>query len=262
MRSSILLGFGWASIILASPTLTSYSDLTNPPTPESWTFAFTNWSGPGCPDYPTWNIDTRQSIGPYNMNSSADTWWFYFAYPWLRVNATTPSVWCEAEVKYTELADHTGTPRKEDQSKYRLRMHKNGTTVEANYNIDEGNGVVWKVTYGLDENEVSNLGGNRIVRRLMYAQVADTRTLQGPLNHNGSQTMHLEYLEATQSSPLPRPATCATATFRMKIELSVTTSTEGRSAIVDSKTIFDAKNSPKFYGVNHGISYGWEACHE
>jgi hypothetical protein len=58
------------------------------------------------------------------------------------------ATWCEMKIKYREMqgtfAPHDVPKGKEE---YRLVMHGNGTTVEANYGFDEGVRAVWKFTY-------------------------------------------------------------------------------------------------------------------
>lgn len=187
MKSKPLFAHFLASTTLASPILTRQepSDVL---IPEFWTFDLLSWNGPGCPDYPKYNGTetdnsfTRQSIGPYLFNSSADTWWFYFAYPWMRVRlsdisghaAKSNNTWCESTIKYQEMANDYGTRRKEEESKYRLRMHKNGTTIEAVYKLRDGMSAEWKVTY--------------------LAENGDEVLVSYPLRINSTKTVHADLI--------------------------------------------------------------------
>jgi hypothetical protein len=120
--------------------------------PRFWGFNITSLTGPGCP-----NIDaavqapfsTRPTYGSNTVDGSEIYYW-HFAYPSLRaaVGPGTPAVeastWCETTLSYNEL-DTLGAPV--NKPEYRLQLHKNGTAMQATYELDEGVVAKWKFTY-------------------------------------------------------------------------------------------------------------------
>jgi hypothetical protein len=128
--------------------------------PYGWQFNITALSGPGCPDFgqtmPT--FVTRPTFGRNTVDGSEIYYWF-FAYPHLRasVGPDVPeaSVWCETTLSYTEY-NQQGVA---DVPEYRLKLHKNGTSVLAEYDLEEGVVAEWKMTYYTDEDEVRETCG-------------------------------------------------------------------------------------------------------
>jgi hypothetical protein len=124
--------------------------------PEAWMFTLQSWSGDGCPDFNNTNatkpnyMNTRQSDGPFMFNSSADTFWAYFAFPYMEVHLPPngPSrmarVVCDLTVLYEQTNEYGGTLKDEEKT-HVLRLHKNGSLVEANYKLDKGVNAEWQV---------------------------------------------------------------------------------------------------------------------
>lgn len=120
--------------------------------PPNWSFTITSLLGPGCPDLGkngTVSRTTRPTFGSNTVDGSEIYYWF-IAYPWLRVNlATGPRhTWCETTLAYTEYAD---VEKKERGEAYRLRLHKNGTRGIATYQLDEGVKAYWDFAYYIGE---------------------------------------------------------------------------------------------------------------
>lgn len=124
--------------------------------PYNWRFNITALEGPGCPDFGQVNPPyvTRPTFGQNTVDGSEIYYWF-FAYPHLRASVgpdqPEDSIWCETTLSYTEL-DKDGNPAAKPG--YRLKLHKNGTEILADYALDAGVEANWKFTYyvgGKDE---------------------------------------------------------------------------------------------------------------
>lgn len=123
-----------------------------------WMFTLQSWSGDGCPDFENTNatkpnyMKTRQNSGPFMFNSSANTFWFYFAFPYMEAHLPPNGptrlvrVTCDLTVKYEQVTEYGGTLRDEDKT-HVLRLHKNGSLVEANYKLDKGVTAEWQVRF-------------------------------------------------------------------------------------------------------------------
>lgn len=115
--------------------------------PPNWAYNITSLHGPGCPDFATPSNDaynTRLTFGQNTLDGSEIYYW-HIAYPSLRASlGSVEHTWCETELSYTEFADVEKTKKGEY---YRLRLHKNGTKVIANYDLEEGVKATWEVTY-------------------------------------------------------------------------------------------------------------------
>lgn len=145
-----------AALALPSPIIPA-DDL--PPVrilPYSWLWNITALSGPGCPDFGAdyrKSFVTRSNHGANTVDGSEIYYWF-FAYPHLRasVGPGTPqaSIWCETTLSYTEYAKGGLA----EAAEYRAKLHKNGTAVTAQYNLEEGVTAQWKSTYYTDDGEV------------------------------------------------------------------------------------------------------------
>ena len=118
--------------------------------PRFWGFNITSLTGPGCPnsgaDVP---FSTRPTYGSNTVDGSEIYYW-HFAYPSLHAAvgpgaaAAEASTWCETTLSYNEL-DTLGAPLAKPE--YRLKLHKNGTAMQATYELDEGVVAKWKFTY-------------------------------------------------------------------------------------------------------------------
>jgi hypothetical protein len=149
-------------VLLSLTTLASVSRVRqqepplNDQCPETWQFDLTSFHGPGCPDSsPTYNrtgyFSTSQDLGsPFSLD--CETQWTWFDLPWMHASigmsetGAGSKTWCEAKIKYTEMRG-TYAPFPVKEPKWRLKMHKNGTTVETGYELDEGVRAIWSVQY-------------------------------------------------------------------------------------------------------------------
>ena len=72
--------------------------------------------------------------------------------------------YCEMRLKWREMkGENYPIDVPLDQAQWKLKMHRNGTTMEAGYAIDDGVEARWGVTYWMDEQDA-----NRKVRLLTY----------------------------------------------------------------------------------------------
>jgi hypothetical protein len=122
--------------------------------PSWWSFNITTLSGPGCPGLPSADAGPYVARPTYGMNTvdGSEIYYWFFAYPGLHasVGPGTPksATWCETTLSYTET-DLNGIPVPKPE--YRLKPHKNGTAINAVYNLDAGVEAEWKVTYYTDQ---------------------------------------------------------------------------------------------------------------
>lgn len=167
MKSAVVLALAGASAALTTPMISSSRSMIckrqdpvpfDPllEVPDAWQFTLLSWSGSGCPDYPTKSYnytppyqETHMSSGPFMFNSSLDTYWWYIAYPFMEVQLPKESdvklvkSTCTVEVAYQQTNEYGGKVK----GTHRLRLHKNGTLVQANYQLDEGVSVEWQSRY-------------------------------------------------------------------------------------------------------------------
>jgi hypothetical protein len=125
--------------------------------PNAWKFTLQSWSGDGCPDFQRTNetsagyMNTRQSNGPM-LNTSLSTYWSYVAFPWMQAQldpndpSRTARVRCDLTLLYEEVTE-SGSPVPEDKRTHRLRLHKNGSLIQANYMLDKGVTAEWQVRF-------------------------------------------------------------------------------------------------------------------
>ena len=120
--------------------------------PRFWGFNITSLTGPGCPNVGAADqvpFSTRPTYGSNTVDGSEIYYW-HFAYPSLRAAvgpgtaAAEASTWCETTLSYNEL-DTLGAPVAKPE--YRLKLHKNGTAMQATYHLDEGVVARWRFTY-------------------------------------------------------------------------------------------------------------------
>lgn len=126
-----------------------------PECPESWSWRVASLSGPGCPDNQTgFNLThghTSESWGSHFVEG-CHTPWIWWAFPYLQASISEgsqeTSTFCELTIKYREM-EGSAYPQDIplDEAKYKLVMHRNGTTMEARYALDEGVSARWKFTY-------------------------------------------------------------------------------------------------------------------
>lgn len=120
--------------------------------PNFWNYNLTSFRGPGCPTKSDGPYETRTTFGANTVDGSEIYYW-YVAYPYMRASVDADnkeaSVWCETTLKYTEL-DSTGT---KPQADYRLRLHKNGTSMIADTNLEEGVTAKWTFTYYIEDDD-------------------------------------------------------------------------------------------------------------
>lgn len=123
--------------------------------PFSWRFNITALSGPGCPDFGATGMPpfvTRHAYGRNTVDGS-EIYYNYLAYPHIRASvgpdAPEASIWCETTLSYTEH-DEEGPV---EVPEYRFKLHKNGTSMIAVYDLEDGVVAEWKVTYYTDGEE-------------------------------------------------------------------------------------------------------------
>lgn len=145
-----------AALLSLSSLVTALPTTQNPPQgirilPPAWGFTITSLKGPGCPDFgadPEVQRATRTTFGRNTVDGSEIYYWFV-AYPYLRVElGLNDHSWCETELKYTEYKDVKGEEEGED---YLFRLHKNGTSVIATYDLEEGMTAKFDFTYDVGE---------------------------------------------------------------------------------------------------------------
>ncbi|KAH6631226.1 hypothetical protein F5144DRAFT_531717 [Chaetomium tenue] len=208
--------------------------------PWSWNFEITALEGPGCPDFgATEPRVTRPTFGMNTVDGSEIYYW-HFAYPHIHLNvdAANPeaSIWCETTLKYTELVQ-SGEPA--DPAEYRLKLHKNGTRILANYDLEEGVEAKWTFTYDTD-------GADKIV---------DSITVAGPRAANSYTDNSPAAAELVQ---WPLPA-CGSGTIKYRTELTLSATKEGAKGSVDSD-LTPQGDEEQYYGIQQGVSYDWEKC--
>jgi hypothetical protein len=90
------------------------------------------------------------------FNSSADTFWYYIAFPWMQatLDQNDPSrlakISCNIQVGYEEVTEYGGRIKPENRT-HKLRLHKNGSLVMANYKLDKNVNAEWQVRYIVDQ---------------------------------------------------------------------------------------------------------------
>ncbi|KAK4040677.1 hypothetical protein C8A01DRAFT_15470 [Parachaetomium inaequale] len=241
MPSSLLVLAALMGTALALPSPITAADPVRI-LPYNWLFNITALKGPGCPDFGQVSppFSTRPTFGMNTVDGSEIYYW-HFAYPHIRlsVGPETPeaSVWCETTLSYAELENSDGlVPAVEPE--YRLKLHKNGTRMLANYELDEGVEARWKFTYATN-------GHDKIV---------DNITVAGP-REAGSYSDNSPQRELVQWR-LPK---CGTGTIKYRTELTLKASKAGAKGSVSSeKTQWEGETG--FYGVQQGVSYDWEKC--
>jgi hypothetical protein len=162
MKATTIVTLVLASSVLAEPIAIPHSPLsvlvkqndTNFNGPEAWMFTLKSWSGPGCPDYPSYNgtephMKTRTTTSSF-YKTADDVYWWFFAFPWMRSellkddSSRMTRLNCEMDIKYEEV-DAYGGPAK--NKTHKLRLHKNGTVIEANYKLDKDVVAEWQARY-------------------------------------------------------------------------------------------------------------------
>ncbi|RDL37293.1 uncharacterized protein BP5553_04726 [Venustampulla echinocandica] len=215
--------------------------------PYRWQWEMLKFHGPGCPDFGSnASYATRPTYGQNTMDGSEIYLW-YFAYPGIKakigpgVDESETYTWCHTELKYTE---NDNTYNQEPTANYRLRAHKNGTSIMANYQLDKGVTAEWKFTYYPEDAD----------------EVVDEIVIHGPLNNRNSSTLSW----FTENSPKPYPKwnlpSCGGGTIRYKTELTITSKTSEGKGTVNSDITDAQSGGTREYGVQQGVSYDWEHC--
>jgi len=210
--------------------------------PSWWGFNIIGLKGPGCPSNgPDTGYKTRETFGLNTVDGSEIYYW-HFAYPHIKASVggdeDEANVWCETTLNYTEWKDAKNTVTAAD---YRLKLHKNGTEVIANYDLDEGVEAKWKFTYYTTDDD----------------EVVDTISVNGPYKS--------KYEDDMQKSPVPKNPErwalpqCGTGIIKYKTELSLKAKKRGGKGTVASPTL-TVDGKPSYYGVQPGISYDFEKC--
>ncbi len=257
---ALLAALTGTALGLPNPAATSGSPVRI--LPFNWRFNITSLKGPGCPDFgaAAHPFVTRPTYGSNTVDGSEIYYWF-FAYPHIRASvgpgAPKASVWCETTLSYTEL-DEQGALAAEPG--YRLKLHKNGTEVLASYDLEDGVEAKFRFTYYTDgDGEVSAVAH---LRGLSPAhdidepvQIVDTLTVAGPRAAGDYQDISPAAHRQVQWA-LPH---CGSGTIKYRTELTVQASKDGAKGSVSSLRV-NYEGAPEFYGVQQGVSYGWEKC--
>ncbi|KAK4140168.1 uncharacterized protein C8A04DRAFT_15193 [Dichotomopilus funicola] len=209
--------------------------------PWNWLFEITALEGPGCPDVGPEGYGTRPTYGSNTVDGSEIYYW-HFAYPAISLNVDTEnpeaSIWCETTLKYTELSETSTDPA--DPAGYRLKLHKNGTEIIANYDLEEGVEATWTFTYDTD-------GDDKIV---------DTLTVAGPRSSDQAFYDITPPADKLVQWALPE---CGTGVIKYRTELSVKATKEGAKGTVTSDKV-TWQGQEEHYGVQQGVSYDWDYC--
>ncbi|KAF2832297.1 hypothetical protein CC86DRAFT_401067 [Ophiobolus disseminans] len=209
--------------------------------PENWQFDLTSFSGPGCPDSsPTFNRTgtgysrTTPDWGSHYVPGCAQQW-AWFSFPWLQGYISQPSgdvylsgqrrnsTWCELRIKYREMK---GTFAPHDvpkgQEEYKLVMHGNGTTVEANYGLDEGVKAVWKFTY-------------LPVGTSTRPKIMDAIVINGPVWNDTKPARRLEWSPVNETTPRWTEPTCGPTILSIRIDLELKSENSNAKGAIESK---------------------------
>lgn len=132
--------------------------------PEVWKFDIASYSGPGCPDStPGFNATlghTDQGWGSHFVPGCHTPWaWFSLPYTQATVGSAgrVSKTYCEMRLRWREMKGEAypiDVPL--DQASWRLKLHRNGSTIEAGYAIDERVRARWGITYWSDENDAGS----------------------------------------------------------------------------------------------------------
>ncbi|KAF2280458.1 uncharacterized protein EI97DRAFT_498625 [Westerdykella ornata] len=225
--------------------------------PAQWKFTLQNWSGDGCPDFgntsatPGYSF-TRQSSGPFMSNSSADTFWSYISFPWMQasLDGNNPSklarISCDVTVLYEEVTPY-GSALPPEKRTHKLKLHKNGSTIEANYKLDKGVNAEWQVRF-YDPQDFT-----------VMAQ--DWASVDGPLESGNDTHMAFEWLPPLFAPDPYVQSECGRSVFRIRLDLWLASRATGAGGKVFSKrTDWNNGKGKQWDGVNLGYSYDWEKC--
>jgi hypothetical protein len=240
--------------------------------PENWQFDLTSFHGPGCPDSsPTYNrtgyFSTSQAGGSH-FSPGCETQWMWFDLPWMHASLSAVETgeenktWCEAKIKYTEMRG-TFAPFPVKEPKWRLKMHKNGTTVETRYELGDGVKAVWTVQYSptrtVEGPKVCS-SSRTLHGMLTWTQFVDDIAVHGPLHKDTARTSRLDWSADSVPSPQWTAAECGTATFTMRVDLELKSEVSGGKGQVSWKKMKWSEDRDAEYGALVGISFDWEAC--
>ncbi|KAK4237590.1 hypothetical protein C8A03DRAFT_44564 [Achaetomium macrosporum] len=212
--------------------------------PYSWQYEITALEGPGCPDFNSMEAySTRPTFGSNTVDGSEIYYW-HFAYPHIHLtvdgdNTPEASIWCETTLKYVELTK-TGAPP--EVPGYRLRLHKNGTSMIADYGLDEGVEATWTFTYDTDGK----------------GKITDTITVSGPRAPGTYTDISPSASPAGKTVQYPLPE-CGVGTIKYRTELTVKATKKGAKGTVASEGV-ERDGRAQFYGIQQGVSYDWERC--
>ncbi|KAL5383727.1 hypothetical protein DPSP01_005831 [Paraphaeosphaeria sporulosa] len=233
-----------AALLGLSGLVTALPAIQDPPQgvrilPPGWDFTITSLNGPGCPDFgadPDKQRTTRTTFGENTMDGSEIYYWF-IAYPHLRVElGGKEHSWCETEVKYTEYKDRNAGTKGAD---YQFRLHKNGTSIIATYDLEKGVKATFKFAYDVGEG------------------VTDTIVWKGPLASGKYELQDTSPVALPPSlRPLPK---CGSGTIKFRTDLYIS-GDEGKKGFVASEHSTDAEGKEQYYGIQQGFSYDWQKC--
>ncbi|KAJ4289039.1 hypothetical protein N0V90_011381 [Kalmusia sp. IMI 367209] len=215
-----------------------------PECPENWLFNIASFSGPGCPDStPGFNATkghTDQGWGSHFV-PGCHTPWAWFTLPYVEANVGAgvreSKTYCEMRLKWREMKGDTypiDVPL--NQAAWKLKMHRNGTTMEAGYAIDGGVRARWGVTYWMDENDPTS-------------QIVDEIVVDGPLRNKTLPIKQLDWSQGEQKTREWVAPQCGIAYIKVRVDLELKSTNAAANG-----TVFPTRIGTGI--IDH--DYGWE----
>ncbi|KAL5371801.1 hypothetical protein DPSP01_013982 [Paraphaeosphaeria sporulosa] len=244
MKTRIIVQALFVGFTAALPSFISsrQDPLPSPECPETWFFNIDSFSGPGCPDSaPGFNAThgrTDQGWGSHFMPGCHTPWaWFTLPYTEASVGAGVreSKTYCELRLKWREMKGDTypiEVPL--DQAAWKLKMHRNGTTMEAGYAIDEGVRADWRFTYWMDEADDNS-------------KLVDKIVVRGPLANKTLPVKQLDWSQGEKKTLEWTAPQCGIAYVKVRVDLELRAENAGAMG-----TVFPTRIGS---GVAH--DYGW-----
>lgn len=238
----------------------------SPECPESWLFNIASFSGPGCPDSaPGFNATrghTDQGWGSHFV-PGCHTPWAWFTLPYLEAKigggVSESETYCEMRLQWREMeGDNYPIDVPLDRAKWKLKMHRNGTTIEAGYAIDKGVYAKWKFTYWMNEDDQQSEVRTRVVAvyliNLVFQRSTDDRQLvdevvvEGPLQNGKLPAKQLDWSQGKDKTLEWTAPRCGIASIKLRVDLEL-----GTNALSSGGTVFPTRIGN---GLDH--DYGWQ----
>ncbi|KAF2450402.1 hypothetical protein P171DRAFT_516287 [Karstenula rhodostoma CBS 690.94] len=167
--------------------------------PETWLFNIASFSGPGCPIARQASRDTRTQRSGLGLPPR----------PSVGAGVRESKTYCEMQLKWGEMKGDTypiEIPL--NQAAWKLKMHRNGTTIEAGYAIDEGVRADWRFTYWMDEADDN-------------AKLVDEIAVVGPLINNAPPVKQLDWSQADKKTLEWTAPQCGVAYIKVRVDLEL-----------------------------------------